>query len=139
VEIDRGTPISTTNGPYFLNGFSGSYVNSPPQYLVGVYTMPAPETAAHRIAAIINVQSTGGGTNKDLAVLLIANANFVGNGIFGEQVAYNTNSGVFGLATNGAGITTGLYGTATTFAVFVGGFNAAYTIQTIDGLLFGVR
>jgi hypothetical protein len=101
--------------------------------------MPAPETAAHRIAAIINVQSIGGGTNKDLAVLLLANASAVGNAIYGEQVAYNTNSGVFGLATNGAGISTGSYTNATTFAVFVGGFNAAYTIQTIDGLLFGVR
>lgn len=133
VEISGGVPISTTSGPYYLNG------SSPPQYLVGYYTMPAPETAAHRIAAVINVQSSGGGANKDLAVLLLANASAVGDSVYGEQVAYNTNSGVFGLATNASGVTTNTYTTATTFAVFVGGFNAAFTIQTIDGLLFGVR
>jgi hypothetical protein len=139
VEISGGVPVSTTSGPYYLNGFSGSYINSPPQYLVGYYTMPAPETASHKIAAVINVQSQGSGTNKDLAVLLLANASAVGDAIYGEQVAYNTNSGVFGLATNGAGVTSNSYSTATTFAVFVGGFNAAYTIQNIDGILFGVR
>ena len=133
VHIEEGTPVSTTNGPYQLNG------SSPPQYLVGTFTMPAPETAAHRIAAVINVQALGHSSTEDLAVLLIANANFVGSAVYGEQVAYNTNSGTFGIATNGAGITTGLYGTATTFAVFVGGYNAFYTVQTIDGLLFGVR
>jgi hypothetical protein len=133
VSISGGTPVSTTNGPYYLNA------GGPPQYLVGTFTMPAPETIAHRIAAVINVQALGGSSTKDLAVLLIANATFSGDRIFGEQVAYNTNSGVFGIATNAAGITSGLYNTATTFAVFVGGFNAAFTIQTIDGLLFGVR
>jgi hypothetical protein len=133
IQISWGTPISTTNGPYYLYG------SGPPQYLVGFYTMPAPETAAHRVAAVINVQSIGGSANKDLAVLLVANASISGTTINGEQVAYNTNSGVFGLATNAAGVTTNTYSTSTVFAVFAGGNNADYTIQTIDGLLFGVR
>jgi hypothetical protein len=133
VEISGGTPISTVNGPFYING-SGL-----PYYILGVYTMPAPETAAHRVAAVINVQSIGSGASKDLAVVLIANASAAGSAVYGEQIAFNTNSGTFGLATNGAGISTSTYSTATTFAVLVGGNNAAYTVQTIDGLLFGVR
>jgi hypothetical protein len=101
--------------------------------------MPAPETASHKIAAVINVQAIGGSASKDLGVLLVANARISGNTISGEQIAYNVNSGPFGISTNGSGITTGLYSTTTTFAVFVNGNNADYTIQTIDGLLFGVR
>lgn len=133
VYIINGTPISSTQGPYYLNG------SGPPQYIVGYYTMPAPETASHKIAAVINVQAIGGSASKDLGVLLVANASISGNTVSGEQIAYNVNSGPFGIATNGSGITTGLYSTATTFAVFVNGNNADYTVQTIDGLLFGVR
>jgi len=134
VDIGAGTPYSTVNGPYYLNG------TSPPQYLVYQANMPAPATAAHKIAVSLNVQSTGYSTNKDLSVLILVNAYISGSSVFAsEQIAYNTNSGVFGLATNATGVTTNTYSTAVPVMVFVGGYNSYYTIQTIDGLAWGVR
>lgn len=134
VQINGGTAISTTNGPYSLNG------TSPPQYLVYSNYMPANATAPHKIAVSVNVQSTGYGTNKDLSVLILVNAYLSGGNVYAdEQIAYNTNSGVYGLATNATGVTTNTYSTAVPVMIFVGGYNAAYTIQTVDGIAWGVR
>lgn len=134
VEISGGTGISTTNGPYYLNG------GSPPQYLVYSNYMPANATAPHKIAISVNVQSTGGGATKDLAVLVLVNSSISGSTIYAdEQIAYNTNSGPYGVATNATGVSTNTYSTAIPVMIFVGGYNAAYTIQTVDGIAWGVR
>lgn len=135
VQISASTPISTTNGPYYLNGDTNV-----PQYLVFSSNMPANATAAHKIAMSVNVQALAGGTTKDLAILLLVNSSIVGQNIYAsEQIAYNTNSGTYGICTNATGVTTNTYSTSVPVMIFVGGFNAAYTIQTIDGIAWGVR
>lgn len=135
VQINAATPISTTNGPYYLNGDTNV-----PQYLIYQGTMPAPATAAHKIAAIVNVQALASNQTKDLAVLVLINAFISGQNIYAsEQIAYNTNSGTYGICTNASGVTTNTYSFAVPCMIFVGGFNCAFTIQTIDGLAWGVR
>ena len=135
VQINAANPVSTTNGPYYLNGDTNV-----PQYLVYQSTMPAPATAAHKIAVVVNVQALASNTTKDLAVLVLVNSYISGQNIYAsEQIAYNTNSGTYGICTNASGVTTNTYSTAVPCMVFVGGFNAAYTIQTVDGLAWGVR
>ena len=135
VDISFGTPISTTNGPYYLNG-AGE-----PLYLVYSSSMPAPATAAHKIAIVLNVQAVAGSSQKDLGVKLLVNAFFTGgSGVTAtELVAYNTDSGSFGISTNAAGVSVNTYSTSTPCMVFVTGYNAGYTVQTIDGLAWGVR
>ncbi len=135
VQISSATPISTTNGPYYLNGNTGS-----PQYLVYNANMPAPATAPHKIFISVNVQALGVSATRDLAVLVLINASISGTTITAsEQLAYNTNSGTFGICTNATGVTTNTYATAVPVMMFVGGFNAEYTIQTLDGMAMGVR
>jgi hypothetical protein len=135
VEISYGTPVSTTNGPYYLNG------TGEPLYLVYNSPMPAPATAAHKIAVVANVQAIAGSSNKDLGVKLLINAFFTGgSGVTAtELIAYNTDSGTFGISTNAAGVSSNSYATQVPCMIFVTGYNAAYTIQTIDGLAWGVR
>jgi len=135
VRINASTPISTTNGPYYLNGDTNV-----PQYLVYNANMPAPATAPHKIFMSVNVQAIGVSATRDLAVLVLINASISGTTITAsEQLAYNTNSGTFGICTNATGVTTNTYATAVPVMIFVGGFNAEYTIQTIDGMAMGVR
>ena len=136
VRINSGTAVSTTNGPYYLNGDL-----SVPHYLVYNANMPAPATAPHKIFMSLNVQAIGVSATRDLAVLVLVNAYFYGGNYVtaSEQLAYNTNSGTFGIATNVTGVTTNTYATAVPVMVFVGGFNAEYTVQTIDGMAMGVR
>jgi len=135
VRINAATPISTTNGPYYLNGDTSS-----PQYLVYNANMPAPATAPHKIFISVNVQAQGVSATRDLAVLVLINASISGTTITAsEQLAYNTNSGTFGICTNATGVTTNTYATAVPVMMFVGGFNAEYTIQTLDGMAMGVR
>jgi hypothetical protein len=136
VRISGAYPISVTNGPYYLNGDT-----SVPQYLVYSNYMPAPATAAHKIFVSVNVQALGVSVTRDLAVLILINAYFYGGNYVTatEQIAYNTNSGTFGIATNATGVTTNTYATSVPVMIFVGGYNAEYTIQTIDGMAMGVR
>jgi hypothetical protein len=135
VKVSGGTPISTTNGPYYLNGNTGT-----PLYLVYSGTMPAPATAPHKIAAVVNVQATTGGASKDLGVLILTNYNISGDYLTAqEQISYMTNSGSYGIATNSSGVTSGTYASATPVGIFVTGYNADYTIQAINGLAWGVR
>jgi hypothetical protein len=135
VRISASTPISTTNGPYYLNGDTSN-----PHYLVYNANMPAPATAPHKIFMSVNVQAIGVSATRDLAVLVLINASISGTTITAsEQLAYNTNSGTFGICTNATGVTTNTYATAVPVMIFVGGFNAEYTIQTIDGMAMGVR
>ena len=135
VEINYGVPVSTTNGPYYLNG------TGEPLYLVYSSYMPAPATAPHKIAVVANVQALASTTQKDLGVKLLVNAFFTGgSGVTAtELIAYNTDSGTFGIATNAAGVTNNSYAVAVPCMIFVTGYNAAYTVQTIDGLAWGVR
>jgi hypothetical protein len=135
VDISYGSPVSTTNGPYYLNG-AGE-----PLYLVYQGVMPAPATAPHKIAIALNVQAIAGASQKDLGVKLFVDANFTGgsNVTASESIAYNTDSGTFAISTNAAGVTTSTYAAATTCMVFVTGYNAGYTVQSIDGLAWGVR
>jgi hypothetical protein len=135
VRINSATPISTTNGPFYLNGDTAV-----PQYLIYNANMPAPATAPHKIFISVNVQALGVSVTRDLAVLVLINASISGTTITAsEQLAYNTNSGTFGICTNATGVTTNTYATAVPVMIFVGGFNAEYTIQTIDGMAMGVR
>lgn len=135
VRINASTPISSTNGPYYLNGDTNV-----PQYLVYNANMPAPATAPHKIFISVNVQALGVSATRDLAVLVLINASISGTTITAsEQLAYNTNSGTFGICTNATGVTTNTYATAVPVMMFVGGFNAEYTIQTLDGMAMGVR
>jgi hypothetical protein len=135
VRINASTPISTTNGPYYLNGDTSN-----PHYLVYNSNMPAPATAPHKIFISVNVQAIGVSATRDLAVLVLINASISGTTITAsEQLAYNTNSGTFGICTNATGVTTNTYATAVPVMMFVGGFNAEYTIQTLDGMAMGVR
>ena len=135
VRINSATPISSTNGPYYLNGDTNV-----PQYLVYNANMPAPATAAHKIFISVNVQALGVSATRDLAVLVLINASISGTTITAsEQIAYNTNSGTFGICTNATGVSTNTYATSVPVMIFVGGFNAEYTIQTIDGIAMGVR
>jgi len=135
VRISAATPISSTNGPYYLNGDTNV-----PQYLVYNANMPAPATAPHKIFISVNVQALGVSATRDLAVLVLINASISGTTITAsEQLAYNTNSGTFGICTNATGVTTNTYATAVPVMMFVGGFNAEYTIQTLDGMAMGVR
>jgi len=135
VRISASTPISTTNGPYYLNGDTSN-----PHYLVYNANMPAPATAPHKIFISVNVQAIGVSATRDLAVLVLINASISGTTITAsEQLAYNTNSGTFGICTNATGVTTNTYATAVPVMMFVGGFNAEYTIQTLDGMAMGVR
>jgi len=136
VRISGATPISYTNGPYYLNGDTNV-----PQYLVYSNYMPAPATAAHKIFVSVNVQALGVSVTRDLAVLILVNAYFYGGNYVTatEQIAYNTNSGTFGICTNATGVTTNTYATSVPVMIFVGGFNSEYTIQTIDGMAMGVR
>jgi len=135
VRISASTPISSTNGPYYLNGDTSN-----PHYLVYNANMPAPATAPHKIFMSVNVQALGVSATRDLAVLVLINASISGTTITAsEQLAYNTNSGTFGICTNATGVTTNTYATAVPVMMFVGGFNAEYTIQTLDGMAMGVR
>ena len=136
VQTSGGVPISTTNGPYYIYG-AGS-----PYYLIGTITMPTPETAAHNIAAVINVQAQTGGTSKDLSIALVADANYYGPGgtyVSGEILAANTDSGTFAISTNSSGVTATSFTSATNVGIFVTGNNADYTIGNVFGFLFGVR
>jgi hypothetical protein len=133
VEISGGNPVSTTNGPYYRVG------DPSPFYLVGIFTMPAPETASHKIAAVVNVGSTTGPASQDLSVMLVANYSRVGTTIQGEPITQNGNSGSYALATNAAGVSNTLYGTATVLGVLVTGNNTSNTIQQVTGYMFGVR
>jgi hypothetical protein len=135
VRINASSPVSTTNGPYYLNGDTSN-----PHYLVYNSNMPAPATAPHKIFISVNVQAIGVSATRDLAVLVLINASISGTTITAsEQLAYNTNSGTFGICTNATGVTTNTYATAVPVMMFVGGFNAEYTIQTLDGMAMGVR
>jgi len=133
VQISGGSPVSTTSGPYYIVG------DPSPLYLVGTFTMPAPETASHKIAAVVNVGSNTGSASKDLSVILVANYSRSGTTILGEPIAQNGNSGSFALATNAAGVSNTAYGTSTVFGVLVTGNNTDNTIQQVTGYMFGVR
>lgn len=135
IRISNGVPISTTNGPYYLNGDTAS-----PLYLVYAGTMPAPATAPHKIVVVANVQASGVAANRDLGVVVLTNYSISGTTVTAqEQISYSVNSGSYGISTNAAGVTASNYSAATSVGIFVNGYNAEYTVQNITGVAWGVR
>jgi hypothetical protein len=127
-------------GPYYFNN------SGPPHYLVAILQMPAPETAAHRIASVFTLEASSGGANKDLAIRVIANCGISAwdpnteRGFFvGDEVTNATSSGVFGMSVTAAGASSATYQTQVNVCVWAFGFNMEYTVGAVRGLMFGIR
>jgi hypothetical protein len=127
-----------------------------PHIVVWTGTMPAPETAAHRIAATISAaaQNNAGGTSKDFSVMLVVpyivafetfvdqggntvTARVIQNG--SDIIANQGVSGPFSFSTSVTGSTIGTYTTAQPAAILVSGNNANNTVGNVSGLFWGVR
>jgi hypothetical protein len=132
-EIDAGTPISTTNGPFYFPGVGV------PFYLAWAGTMPAPETASHRIASTVTVNANNGRGDADLITYIVANAGLSGSTITGEVVGISAMSSQYGLSTTTAGASTNLYSTAVNIRVYVSAFYCRNTLTDISGMFWGVR
>ena len=132
-EIDAGTPISTTNGPFYFPGVGV------PFYLAWAGTMPAPETASHRIASTVTVNAGNGRGDADLITYIVANAGLSGSTITGEVVGVSAMSSQYGLSTTTAGASTNLYSTAVNIRVYVSAFYCRNTLTDISGMFWGVR
>ena len=171
-----GALLKATAVPLFYSGVSyviNSGVSSDPnaiylRYVVGgtnVYvphiavwtgTVPAPETASHRIVGSVSAGAlnNSGGTSKDFSVMLVvpyavAYETFVdqgGNTItarviqFGSEIIANQGvSGPFSFSTSVIGSTANTYSTAQAAAILVSGNNANNTVGNVGGLFWGVR
>lgn len=171
-----GALLKATAVPLFYSGVSyviNSGVSSDPnaiyiRYVVGgtnVYvphiavwtgTVPAPETASHRIVGSVSAGAlnNAGGTSKDFSVMLVvpyavAYETFVdqgGNTItarviqFGSEIIANQGvSGPFSFSTSVIGSTANTYSTAQAAAILVSGNNANNTVGNVGGLFWGVR
>ena len=127
-----------------------------PHIPVWTGTVPAPETAAHRIAGTVSAGAlnNSGGTSKDFSVMLVvpysvAFETFVDQGgntrtarvlQFGSDIIANNGvSAPFSFAVSVTGATAGTYSTAQDAAILVGGFNANNTVGNVSGLFWGVR
>lgn len=132
-EIDAGNPISTTNGPFYFPG------GGLPFYLAWSGTMPAPETASHRIASTVTVNASNGRGDADLITYIVANAGLSGTTITGEVVGISAMSSQYGLSTTTAGASTSLYSTAVNIRVYVSAFYCKNTLTDISGMFWGVR
>jgi hypothetical protein len=149
---------STTTNPnavyvrYFVSG-SPVYV---PFIPVWTSSVPAPETASHRIAGSVAVgaNNNAGGTSKDFSIMLVAPyivafETFVdqgGNTVTarviqtGSDIIANVGtSGPFSFSVSSAGATAGTYSTSQPIAILVGGNNADNTVNNISGLFWGIR
>ena len=153
VQIGQAYPVSMTNGPYYAYGNQGV-----PMYLVFSGTMPPPEgsSASHKIAMVVNVQASAGGTSKDLGVAIFIGSTITapviatdedgiqyaatgGTITGGENIANIVATGAYGMLTAGIGATTYAYNVEKSVHIFVHGYNANYTIQSIQGLMWGIR
>lgn len=132
-EIDAGNPISTTSGPFYFPGVGV------PFYLAWSGTMPAPETASHRIASTVTVNASNGRGDADLITYIVANAGLSGTTITGEVVGISAMSSEYGLSTTTAGASTSLYSTAVNIRVYVSAFYCRNTLTDISGMFWGVR
>lgn len=132
--IAAGNPVSTTNGPYYFGG-SGL-----PLYLVWSGTMPAPETASHRIAATITVNANQGRADgSDLVTFIVVNAGLTGTTITGEVIGTSSMSSLYALSTTTAGASVALYSTAVPIKIYVSAFYCASTVADVSGMFWGVR
>lgn len=136
-EINSGVGNPNGSGPYYFVG--DSQLN--PYYLVWSGTMPAPETAAHRIAAIISssAENLASGTSKDFGLHVVVNYSRSGSQITGETVATGTTSGVYNFNVACAGSSVNTYSGAVTVAILARGFNALNRVNFTSGLFWGVR
>jgi hypothetical protein len=135
--IDYGTGYDNGQGPYF---FSGDTMGTP-WYPVWVGTMPAPETAAHRIAGVVTVkaENLAGGQSRDLVVMTVVNYSRSGIAINGEQISYGTQSNPYNFTVSIGGSTAGTYSTAVPLAILVSGYRADNRVDQVSGLFWGVR
>jgi hypothetical protein len=143
------------NAVYLRFIVSGSPVYVP-HIPIWTGTVPAPETAAHRIASSVSISALNntGGAAKDMTLLLVvpyvtAFETFVdqgGNTItrrviqFGSDIIASAGTtGVFSFALSSAGSTSGTYSTSQPAAILVGGNSANNTIGNVSGLFWGIR
>lgn len=133
--IDFGTGSDNGNGPYYFPGDAG------PFYPVWTGTMPAPETAAHRIAGVVSVkaENLAGGNAKDMVVRLVVNYSRSGTTLSGEVIGEVVTSGSYNMTAAVAAASSGTYGTAVTLAILVSGYNSYNRVDTVSGLFWGVR
>lgn len=123
------------------------YSNSPVYYsgswwaIMWVGTMPAPATAAHKIAGVVTVSASNqsGSRSSDLVVAVLANASQSGSNVTGDLMGYGVQSGPYNFTVTTAGASGGTYGTAVTLAILVGGFNVNDNITSSDAFFWGVR
>jgi hypothetical protein len=132
-EINAGAPVSTNSGPFYIPG------QSLPFYLAWSGTMPAPETASHRIAAAVTVNSSNARGDADLITYIVANAGLSGTTITGEVVGLSAMSSQYGLSTTTAGASVNLYSSAVPIRVYVSAFHCRNTLTDISGMFWGVR
>ena len=154
--IGQANPFSMVNGPYTI--FGQAYPGVSPRYLVYSGTMPPPEggSVSHKIAVSVTMQASSGGSFKDLGITICVGSTVTapqyasdGEGGYyasvpgtingGEAIADVVSTGVYGMLVTGMGVTQWSYNTSQPIHIFAHGFNASYTIQVINGLMWGVR
>lgn len=133
--ISFGTPTISPNGPYYLNG------NSDPWYLVWYGTMPAPETASHKIACAVSVSavSNRGSNSSDLNMQVFLVISGSGTSFYGEVLTAVGASSPYSNTVTGAGVSTYTYSTPMAVAILVSGYVSDNTVGNYSGLFWGVR
>jgi hypothetical protein len=120
--------------PYTING-------QPNRFLIWSGTMPAPETAAHRIGCTFSANSRNkrGGQPGDFIVEVYQINSVSGYSASGELIGTSTSSSPYQQTAAVAGATTNTYTQSVTLAVFAGGFNSVNQVTTYSGMFWGVR
>ena len=122
---------SNGSGPYYFLLWSG--------------TMPAPETVAHKIAAVATIHATNnsGGEPGDLYLAIFSNVVF-GSGatagtFTGDLISQTNASAPYNISVTVAGASAGTYTAANTVAIFAAGYMSNMTVDRLDALFWGVR
>jgi hypothetical protein len=125
---------SSSVPPYTING-------QPNKFLIWSGTMPAPETADHRIACTVTLNSSNGfgSSSGDLALEVYVLDPPVGYSFSGSLIASATSSTPYNQTATVAGASSGTYGTNMLVGIFASGFNSSNTITQYSGLFWGVR
>ena len=133
-DIYQGTLRGNTTTPWTVNGSNN-------QFLVWSGTMPAPETAAHKIAYAFNVnsQNNRGTAAGDLDIRVYVLTSISGFTASGELIGIGVNSAPYSQSVTVTGSTAGTYATAVTVAVYATGYVASNTITWYGGLFWGAR
>jgi len=125
---------SSSVPPYTING-------QPNKFLIWSGTMPAPETADHRIACTVTLNSSNGfgSSSGDLALEVYVLDPPVGYSFSGSLIASATSSTPYNQTATVAGASSGTYGTNMLVGIFASGFTSSNTITEYSGLFWGVR